>query len=628
MFDLRRNRLDYTGELLVPPPGYHFERAVATTYSLDLETLLAVLLPLAFGSIDDAPGLSCDGPLLLRALNRVAARLTVFHQAGQIPVPDRNTPLYALLDRILVPVALPRVHGTYPSFHPKTWTIEYRDREGGVLYRFVALSRNLTFDRSLDVAISLESGDDRRRTRATKPLCGFLTYLARRVGKELPHAREHVRRVEAISSGLLSNPLVLDGDGPWEDFEIMPVFGDGTAPDDPLFTDGESPGDELPDRLVAVSPFLSENVVERMSQRVCGGYERDFTLLTRPEAWGSLPAMARKGIEAWALKDEIAAPDPPPGDDGANTDAEAPHTADLHAKLYLRQCPGETTLLLGSMNATDSGLHRNIEMMVRLHGNPRSYSCETLRRELFGPDPGKASNPFERLSPNEAEAATDTGEEAARHLAQDAVQSFCRCGARGRAERDGDFWTLAVDIPATFAPPADVECLLRPLALKTECARPAHGTLHFPGLREAYISPLFVFTVETGVCKIARVVRVPMDGIDEAMRDKAVAQTVIEADGGWANAVALLFADEPYYTVAELRRRLAESGAHASGVLPTSGLYEKMLLAATSPEARERFAEAESILDGQNGPEARQVKDLLDVFRMALGNGNATRRRP
>ena len=131
MFEWRGDRGDYTAALLSPPEGWRFERAVATTCSLDLATLLAVLLPLAFGESPDAPEAHRDGWLLLRALRRVAPRLTVFHQAGQIPVPKRHSALMPLLDRILLPVAMPKRREIgWPSFHPKTWTLEYRDEEG------------------------------------------------------------------------------------------------------------------------------------------------------------------------------------------------------------------------------------------------------------------------------------------------------------------------------------------------------------------------------------------------------------------------------------------------------------------------------------------------------------------
>ena len=626
MLELRRNRMDYTGELLCPPEGYRFERAVATTYSLDLETLLAVLLPLAFGNSTDTPEVLHCQPLLLQALNRVGSRLTVFHQVGQIPVPKRESPLYALLDRILVPMKLEQVGNVYPSFHPKTWTIEYRNDVGEVHYRFVVLSRNLTFDRSLDVAILLESGADRRRTRATRPLCAFLDYLADHVAEDLPHKSksQHVQRVESIANGLATHPLTLESDKTWNGFEILPLLGDGLL-DEPLFSDDKPPWRKSPDRVVAVSPFLSDRVVAQMAGRVRKD-EKDatMTLVTRPDVWASLSPASRRGIEAWALKDKVALPEVLSGEVDEGMDEEVSRVADLHAKLYCWQRPRETCLLLGSMNATESGLHRNVELLVRLWGNPRSYGCETLRKELFGKVPGL--NPFERLRDDATLSPSEKLKEETNRDLQEIVQLFCRCGGKGRVEcDDGGHWELVVDIPQDFLPPTEIHCSLRPMASKPESARPVRGTLRFGGLREADLSPLFVFSAEKAKCRIQRVVHVPVKGIHEETRDKAVADAAIEAGGGWANALALLFSDEPYYTAAEQFRRRGDGRERTGGLHLPPGLYEKMLLVVAAPDGRERFAEAESLIARYAGEEAQRVKDLLKVFRKALGHGSGRR---
>ena len=41
MLDVKKDRLDY-GELLMPPEGFQLSSGIATTYSLDLHTLLAI----------------------------------------------------------------------------------------------------------------------------------------------------------------------------------------------------------------------------------------------------------------------------------------------------------------------------------------------------------------------------------------------------------------------------------------------------------------------------------------------------------------------------------------------------------------------------------------------------------
>ena len=154
MFKPTEDRVEYGAEL-TPPPGFHLVRAVATTYSLDFETLLAALIPLGLsGDIDDG---EMNNPVaLLQAIRKVTGKLVIFCEAGQIKAPKIQGKILGLLDDIVVQVALPRQGKLYPSFHPKTWTIEYENAIGERCWRFIVLSRNLTNDRSWDVAVSLE----------------------------------------------------------------------------------------------------------------------------------------------------------------------------------------------------------------------------------------------------------------------------------------------------------------------------------------------------------------------------------------------------------------------------------------------------------------------------------------
>ena len=47
MLDIKKHRLDY-GAMLIPPPGFRLTKAVAATYSLDLNTLLSIPVALFF----------------------------------------------------------------------------------------------------------------------------------------------------------------------------------------------------------------------------------------------------------------------------------------------------------------------------------------------------------------------------------------------------------------------------------------------------------------------------------------------------------------------------------------------------------------------------------------------------
>ena len=610
MLNLRRNRVDYTDGLLAPPPGFHLERAVATTYSLDLETLLAVLLPLAIGSAPpDTPEAYLDGPLVLRALNRIAPRLTVFHQAGQIPEPRRSTPLHALLDRLLVPVALPARNGAIsPSFHPKTWTLEFRNAKGDTFLRFLVLSRNLARDDSLDIVLALESATGRRSLRRTRPLIDFLGFLTANIPPDIPHAREHAKRIANISRALAARPLALPKGSPWADFDLLPLHDASTRRSfatDPLF-------DGHPGRVVVMSPFLSATVIRRLADRADG----PPVLLTRPDAYANLGMDIQQSVEAWALKDPVASPE------AENADADNCRNTDLHSKLYLRETPSETALLLGSMNATESGLNRNVEFMVRLRCPLRIYGRDKLLTDLFGKKPDAPSNPFELLHPGVSPDPANEAAEADRVAAQTTIDAFCRCGTSGRVEADGKLHAIVVDVSPSFKlPPRVHRCGLRPLALRADRAKPTKGTLRFGGLAMADLSPLFVLSATTDTATLSRVVRIPLADLDENARDAAATQAVVDASGGWAVCLGVFFSPEPYIAAAKAHECLTGTGTPGGLVSRMySGLYENMLRTAAEPDGAGHFAsmDLDTLLARQTGPEASRARKLLAIFREAL----------
>jgi hypothetical protein len=139
---------------LRPPPGYTFDVGLATTYTLDPTTLLAIPLHLALRSSEDRNAMLQDGVALLEALRRTTDRLSIFCQQGRICAPNLPHVLYGLLESSVVQVTAP--HGGV--FHPKIWVLRFK-RAGhveDVVLRVLILSRNLTGDRSWDLSLSFE----------------------------------------------------------------------------------------------------------------------------------------------------------------------------------------------------------------------------------------------------------------------------------------------------------------------------------------------------------------------------------------------------------------------------------------------------------------------------------------
>ena len=143
-------------EALRPPAGYVFDEGRAATYTLNLTTVLAVPLHLVLQSARDPRELLKDSVALLEALRRVSSRLTVYCDSGRIHAPTSPNILYSLLEPVVVEVKAPRGG----AFHPKFWILRFvpgdDESENPPILRVLVLSRNLTFDRSWDICLTLE----------------------------------------------------------------------------------------------------------------------------------------------------------------------------------------------------------------------------------------------------------------------------------------------------------------------------------------------------------------------------------------------------------------------------------------------------------------------------------------
>lgn len=167
----KKDRLDY-GELLKPPTNYELAQAITTTYSLHFKAALSAMLGLQSHLVKNK--LLDQDLTVLDALMALNDRLLIFCQKGKIKVgmPNRFIPF---LENIITEIPAPRKS----SFHPKVWLLKYQDKQENqkALYRVIVLSRNLTFDKSWDVAICAEGFKTEQQQLKNQPLIDFVKYL-------------------------------------------------------------------------------------------------------------------------------------------------------------------------------------------------------------------------------------------------------------------------------------------------------------------------------------------------------------------------------------------------------------------------------------------------------------------
>lgn len=161
-------------ESLRPPADFQLDTAIGTTYSLDLIAMMVAPVGFTFFDVDpNAPDFLQNDPLeILEAIRRHASQIVLFCEAGRIAVPRHHRPLLTYLEERIVQAKAP---SDGHSFHPKVWIIRYVNPEKDVAYRFLCLSRNLTFDRSWDTVLTLDGRlrNDRERGSAKTPTCGI-----------------------------------------------------------------------------------------------------------------------------------------------------------------------------------------------------------------------------------------------------------------------------------------------------------------------------------------------------------------------------------------------------------------------------------------------------------------------
>ena len=330
-----KDRVNYC-DLLLPPEGYVLEKAVGTTYSLDLEALTAIAITLGLKE-DTESGLLQNPISMLNALQKVSDKTMIFCEAGQIKLPGNPSPLNILLEKMVIPIALPKTKGvnTYPAFHPKTWILQYTNSEGMKKYRFAVLSRNMTFDRSWDISLCIDSSDDVNQKEKTVPIIDFLSFLRGQIKNTVQDAGKKRNAVRALMKDLENVSFSLEDREFGEEFQIMPL-GIGSSAyqmsKDPLFCKNEWSSDYTFNDLVVFSPFLSASIIEHWNKKehYITGTKR--TLITRKSELSKLQPDQVNRFKIYALKDDIV-----DGEDQISDEQEDKQKQDIHAKIYLRR---------------------------------------------------------------------------------------------------------------------------------------------------------------------------------------------------------------------------------------------------------------------------------------------------
>lgn len=601
--DSNCDRTDYN-IILMPPDGYKLDKAIGTTYSLDLEALTAVAICLGLSEETDSKLM--QNPIsMLNALQKVSDKIILFCEAGQIKAPLKPTALSILLEKMVVEVALPkdRQLGRYPAFHPKTWVLSYVNKDGDKKYRFVVMSRNLTFDRSWDVSFSMDSSRMVRQKKKTKPIINFLDFLSGSVSNNVKDAGKKRTLIRNMQVELADVSFSLDSKEFGENFEILPLGIGKNAyqmSEDVLFSTDRNSADSTFHELVVMSPFLSESVIADFNIAERGLSDSKRTLITRRSELSKLKEMDTDNFTIYVLKDEIV-----DGEDAISDVMTDKMKQDIHAKIYIRRKYADVDLYLGSMNASYSAINKNVEMMLWLGTKNKYLNGERFLKDIFCGPADDVKNPFEKVTVMDAVQDIDGDN---KNALEQKIKELCRAKRKATITEDNyGKYKVTVEFPGVTS---DKTIMVSPFNSKQEhtlCEK-----IEFTELEILQLSEFYELTAKEGEDEIHRIIMIPTIGFPED-RESAVVNSIVKDRASFVEYIAFVLGDDYLASMLE-KKQIGESGIfqHSNDAMPV--LYEKMLK--TSVEEPERFRDIGYVLKMVTDKEIipDEFRELYDTF--------------
>lgn len=647
------DRLLYLTELR-PPPGYVLDRAVATTYSLDLVSLLMAPVSMAVLELEGREQALADPVAVLEALRRTVGRFAVFCQQGHISVPRQESLLYSYLEPAVIEV---RPESESGVFHPKTWLLRFAQEGRPVIYRFLCLSRNLTQDRSWDTAVVLE-GELEDRTYAfsrNHPLGDFVAALPGLAASDMSGpASEHVELMaDEVRRVRFALPEPFQDGGGRQDLGFAPLG---------LRTLGPGrPSAEGCRRQMVVSPFLSDSQLAHLIE-----HGRRNVLISRTDSLDALSdetwrQLESSGTEVYVMDEAAEDPEEAVGHDADSFEAEDEESVEpaedwetessgkrrfsgLHAKLYvIEHGARDTRLWTGSANYTAAGFGGlNTEFLVGLRGRRREIGIEKIlgKEEDEAEDEGKEATCLRALLHRYVRPAEQAPDEAGRRAAEKALETARRDIAQAglrlvASETDAGPYDLRLRAQRPVQPLAgDMKASCFPLSLGRAARRDAGalasgGEVVFaptaPGDLTRFMAFHLVTRWEGQELTASFVLNLPAEGFP-ADRDSFVLSSILSDRDRFLRYLLFLLAEEGAPEAVDIL--LGESARGHScefvgGLFDGMPLFERMVSAfSRSPESIDRVSRlVEELRRTQAGraviPE--EFMALWSVFEEARG---------
>lgn len=588
-FDQNKDRVDY-GELLSMDADYQLDQAVGLTYSLDMEALMGI--PLCLGMGGEMTSGQRNNPLyVLEAIRRTGKKLSVFCNAGSMKVPKTESRLYALLENSIHEVRMP--NDNY-NFHPKLWVLQYHNIDTQrILIKVVILSRNLTFDQSMDVAVQITGFVEQEVNPKNQPIADMLQFVAQYDSKKnrLNQLIANVKKVERFQL-----PDCFDD----YEFHSFGIYGraENGIKKIAVKEHKKSAGEMFRncDSLLVISPFLSESVI---CDLLNSGPKRHCLITKETSVTEKIFCAFNKnsGDGVWVVDPVFRT-----NDALEDSDTYGYANRDVHAKIYYTEKGNNPhKLYLGSLNASCNAFKHNAEFLLELTYKNRYSSYESVRDDFI---PEKES-PFIRMDKydesnvEKEESKIDFRKEVYSVKSAEVVPDKDKFKIKVYSERDFEGVSI------------------RPFFVKTD-RKPLLMEVEFEEVPLNKLSNMFLLSKGGSECLI----RLEVTGMPEREREDAIFNDIISNRPMFMAYMRYLL-DEDFYDGVTFEGPIIEDGeskeqSASYGFTAEPDLYEKMLRAAADcPERFDSMYEvAERLDDNKIGEEFRQ---LLGLFMKAAG---------
>lgn len=523
---------------LQPPSGYNLERSIATTYTLNLLTLLAV--PLSFAGFDlKTKDEILEGPIsVLDALRRSVGKFHVFCQNGGIKVPGFVNPLFQYLEEIVIEVSSPQPEGI---FHPKTWILRFKKRDGkNVLYRFLCLSRNITFDKSWDTVLTLEGQVRRRFYARNNPLADFIRILPKlakrslrkRLRNEITKIAEEIRHV---------------------DFKAPPGFEDFRFRPMGLPQYKKFPIKNEYRRIMVISPFLTDGLLQQLATK-----NKNSILISRSEELDLLKSETLEMFNEKYVLDDVAGNEietsieiSSEATQKSQLDAES-ELSGLHAKLFLADAGWDSYLWIGSANATTAAFSDNVEFLVELKGKKSRVGIDKILKKKEG-----VTNFIDLLQeyiPPEKPLKENKIEKEIEKILERVQMQIANSNIRVQVSqsKSKNHYHMELHWPwnLKFKGAEDIKCSVWPISLKSNygvrqnLSKPV-SPINFSELSVEKITSFFAFKLELGKFNKSFALNLPIRGIPEN-REQKILQSIVSNRENFLRYLWLLLYEGDY----------------------------------------------------------------------------------